>query len=148
MKKMLIFVASVIWCLNVSAQLSTRASMDYFPTGNNMLVSVVDSEGKTISQEQILASYGHFRVRMGASYQIGKFKAYFDQDVSMNYSYHWSFKPLNTEWVVGLRFRLIENVEIRCEHMCGHPVLNDLLVKNQGVQVRRGYNMISIGYGY
>lgn len=148
MKKLLLTLCILTVSLSGYSQLSTRAAMDYFPGGLRELISTVNSDGQTISQNQILASYGDFRVRIGADYRIGRFKAYFDQNVYMGLGESWTFRPNSAEWSVGLTFKIMDGVRLQFEHLCGHPVLNDLNVDGRGVQIRKGYNMISINYGY
>ena len=135
---------TLIISLSASAQLSTRASMDYFPTGSRELIVVRNNE----SQDEFTASYGHFRVRIGADYRLGRFKAYFDQNVYMDFGGIYTFKPNNADWTVGMKLRIFKNIELRVEHMCSHPVMNDIWRQEQGVMVRKAYDMISIGYGY
>lgn len=124
-------------------QFNFSGSFDYYPGGYY-------EEHKFVHQNTLIApfKYGDFGVNVSAGYRYGFAMVYFNQSVYMDWINKCaSFKPNYAEWKVGIDARVVKGVSINIEHMCGHPIINDLF--NPQFSTKRGsYNRISVKYSY
>lgn len=135
--KTTIIVLLLILSISVSAQLNPKIAFDYFP--NNYVVKIAAATSGATNY------YGMFRVRVGADYSIKKLTVYFDQKVYMNKASGISFRPMQAEWYVGLRYSVTDKIKIGYEHLCIHPIEAYAVYHSK---VYGGYDVISISYGY
>lgn len=148
MKKILLILLSLFSTNLSSAQFKPRASIDYFLEGYNMKVyENIQIPGIGVFENSVISRYGRFRVRIGGEYRIKRLGLYFDQNVYMIKANSIFYRPLQAEWYTGAKFYITNDISIKAEHLCMHPIMSDVLSKNNS-RVYGGYNMISISYGY
>jgi len=128
-------------------QLKPRASFDYFIGGYSTKNVKSLSTSTGMVEADALMRYGYFRTRIGAEYTVNRLSLYFDNYLYMNKSINISFRPLQSEWYAGIKFKIYNSIHIKYEHLCIHPVISDGSYELQ-TRLYGGYDMVSISYGY
>lgn len=145
--KAITVVIVLLLCLPAFGQFKPRGAFDYFVGSHSIMLEQSMPAYTGLTEWETAMTYGTMRVRIGADYTIKRFTAFFDQEVYMNKSQNISFQPLQAVWYAGAKFRIVENVHLKFEHQCIHPVVSNDSYDKQ-VRMYGGYNMFSISYGY